>query len=510
MNLLHTHPKDIDTDKYRDLLKTGLSHCAQCRGLTVAIVGAGMAGLIAGKLLKSAGFHIRIYEASQRVGGRVKTFRDGLTSGLYAEAGAMRIPKGHSLTRSLCKSLGLTLIRFPEDDDSNTLAYVNGRRITMQDYNKGNKGFDAPYTTGHTTTAILKNALDCLKRRDDKELDRISLGDYLYEFTKPGAKNPVTGKPIPTKHQIDSADLDLIGFESGVSELRASLLEAYRDHKALIGKKLQISNGMDNLPIELVKQDQEIQDSLRYNARVIEIRRIGDKSLDVIYEHPVTHSRYTREDIAFVILAAPFSALTHVRLDNALGPTQLRAIRNLHYDNATKIALEFSDRFWERKRGGSISGGRSFTDLPIRWVHYPAKAQYGKGTSRGVLLASYTWGDDSLRWASLREVDRIRFAARDVAALHGFTSEGDDKWFNSLLVGGVSHSWAQDEYTFGAFSLFDPRQETELFDAIWQPYKRVHFAGEHTSLKHGWIEGALESGIRAALEIYQEVTKSSK
>jgi monoamine oxidase len=29
----------------------------------------------------------------------------------------------------------------------------------------------------------------------------------------------------------------------------------------------------------------------------------------------------------------------------------------------------------------------------------------------------------------------------------------------------------------------------------------VHFAGEHTSLKHAWVEGALESAVRAALEV---------
>jgi monoamine oxidase len=102
----------------------------------------------------------------------------------------------------------------------------------------------------------------------------------------------------------------------------------------------------------------------------------------------------------------------------------------------------------------------------------------------------------------LSREDRIRFALRDVETLHG----GQAGCYEERLVGGMSHSWAQDEYTFGAFALFDPHQETELFDAMWTPHKKVHFAGEHTSLKHGWIEGAVESGIRAAWEIHQEVT----
>jgi monoamine oxidase len=65
----------------------------------------------------------------------------------------------------------------------------------------------------------------------------------------------------------------------------------------------------------------------------------------------------------------------------------------------------------------------------------------------------------------------------------------------------MSHSWAEDEFTSGAFAQFEPDQLVKLFRAVWQPENRVHYAGEHTSLKHGWIEGAVESGIRVAKEV---------
>jgi monoamine oxidase len=71
----------------------------------------------------------------------------------------------------------------------------------------------------------------------------------------------------------------------------------------------------------------------------------------------------------------------------------------------------------------------------------------------------------------------------------------------------MSHSWAEDGYAFGAFAIFDPHQETEIFEHAWRPHNGLHFAGEHTSLKHAWIEGAVESGIRAAIEIYNEATE---
>jgi monoamine oxidase len=62
-------------------------------------------------------------------------------------------------------------------------------------------------------------------------------------------------------------------------------------------------------------------------------------------------------------------------------------------------------------------------------------------------------------------------------------------------------TWILDPYFRGAFSMFNPEQETDLYPYIPVPEGRVHFAGEHTSLTHSWIQGAIESGIRVALEV---------
>ena len=67
---------------------------------------------------------------------------------------------------------------------------------------------------------------------------------------------------------------------------------------------------------------------------------------------------------------------------------------------------------------------------------------------------------------------------------------------------GASYMWHHDEFAGGAFALFDPGQQTRLYEAIVQPEGRIHFAGEHASLAHAWIQGAIESGLRAALAIH--------
>jgi len=68
---------------------------------------------------------------------------------------------------------------------------------------------------------------------------------------------------------------------------------------------------------------------------------------------------------------------------------------------------------------------------------------------------------------------------------------------------GASKIWHADPYAAGAFALFEPGQQATLHDHIVAPEGRIHFAGEHTSLMHRWIQGAIESGLRTAMEIHQ-------
>src|SRR5688572_18603302 len=74
---------------------------------SVAIIGAGMAGLTAAHELLHAGYTVTLLEAQNRVGGRVFTMREPFTEGLYGEAGAMRIPRAHDLTQHYVAKFGL-------------------------------------------------------------------------------------------------------------------------------------------------------------------------------------------------------------------------------------------------------------------------------------------------------------------------------------------------------------------------------------------------------------------
>lgn len=96
----------------------------------VLIVGAGLAGLSAAYELNQAGHDVTVLEARTRPGGRVHTLRDPFPDGLYAEAGATRIPNHHHFTLKYAELFGLTLDPF-QPPSVPSVYYVRGQRIRV-------------------------------------------------------------------------------------------------------------------------------------------------------------------------------------------------------------------------------------------------------------------------------------------------------------------------------------------------------------------------------------------
>jgi len=78
----------------------------------VLVLGAGMAGLVAAYELTKLGHDVTVLEARTRPGGRVHTLREPFSDGLFAEAGAARIPDNHDLTLKYVKEFELPLEPF--------------------------------------------------------------------------------------------------------------------------------------------------------------------------------------------------------------------------------------------------------------------------------------------------------------------------------------------------------------------------------------------------------------
>ena len=259
-----------------------------------------------------------------------------------------------------------------------------------------------------------------------------------------------------------------------VELLRSELGDVFTD-------MVQIDGGTDRLPHAFLP---ELRGRIRFGAKMSAI----EQSAEAVTIHYQTRAGRSSVSGDRAIIAVPFSVLRHTEVPPAFSRTKQRAIRQLPYNASGKVFLQCRRRFWEEDDG--IFGGGSITDLAARNVYYP---EHGRETGRGVIIGSYTWGEDAERWGWLDPAERVAQVLENVAMIHPQIIEEFEV--------GASHMWHTDEFAGGAFALFAPGQETLLHDAIIAPEGRVHFAGEHASLVHRWIQGSIESALRAAREV---------
>ena len=464
---------------YLALIQTGLQPRA-ARQKKVIVVGAGMAGLVAAYEMLQAGHDPLILEAQNRVGGRVFTLREPFSDGLYGEAGAMRIPRAHGLTMAYLQKFDLPVSPF-RMDNPRAYYYFNGKRFRIAECEPDPTplGFEvAEHERGQLAAQMWEIALRPIADRLESggeeawaevvaQHDRYSVREFLEEVSgwSEGAIE-MFGLLFNQEALMNSSFLELLREEVG---------NYYRD-------MVQIDGGMDRLPNAFLTA---LRDRIRFGARMTAV----DQSPDGVTIHYRSLAGPGSVQGDYAILTVPTPVLRHVELLKPFSRPKLRAIRQLHYDASAKIFFQCRRRFWEEDEG--IFGGGSVTDMAVRNIYYP---EHGHESGRGVLLASYTWSEDAQRWGSLSPHDRLAQALENVSQIHPQVL--------AEFEGGASKMWHDDEFACGAFALFDPGQQTLLHEHIIAPEGRIHFAGEHASLAHAWIQGAIESGLRAAREIH--------
>ncbi len=445
----------------------------------VIIIGAGLAGLVAAYELRRAGHNVVVLEVRNRVGGRVHTLRD-FAPGLYAEAGAMRIPRAHDLTLAYCRRFGLPLRPFVMGNPKGLL-YVRGMRMTVaeSDADPSRLAFDlAEQERGRTADQLWAAAIGDLRAMVEREgasawehivrdYDRFSLYEYLrHRGWSHGA--------IEYFAITNFLESDL--HNALVEVLREEFGGAYIDMQEIVG-------GMDQLPDAFFG---ELTREVRMGAEVFAIAQDADS---VTIHFKTEAGRFTEQG-DYAVCTLPFSVLRTVDQLTPFSVGKQRAIRQLNYHASTKILLQVRERIWETEDG--IHGGAAVTDLPIRRMNYPTP---DPTTDRGILLASYTWGQDALQWGAMDEETRLEEALGDVSRIH--------PRIRDVYEVGASYAWYGDRWARGAFAMFEPTQQTTLQADIVAPEGRFLFAGEHCSLYHAWMQGALESGIRAAVHIHE-------
>lgn len=483
-----------DPFDYPALLREGLPGAS--RPKDVIIVGAGMAGLTAGFELLRAGHRPVLLEATQRGGGRLYTLREPFSDGLYSEAGAMRIPEVHAVTMHYLRDLfGLRTRTFPNVNIEDQGFYFLQGRLYPGWRVKDDPDFAANrvhriWTSSFRDIRSLLERAQAEGRRAEvwralvERYRNHSLRAFLVEQTAPAWS-------APELEMFGLLGLGLGGYEALLGISFVELMRIFfcgwdENQQEVVGGIDQLARRFLDTPAP--GTDRRLSEAIHYGAEAIRIEQ-SEGGVKVFYRTPGGVRLLTGD---YVIVTVPLPVLaTTLEIDPPPGNGKRRAIQNLHYLASAKVFLQSHERFWEElDADGHVAAGTTITDLPIRAAYFPRHPH--PETRRGVIIASYTWEEDAEKWYPLPDPERVAVAARDLGRIF--------PRLRDFCEVGTSVAWHQEPFARGAFALLTPGQ-IDLVEELMQPEGRIFFAGEHASHAHGWVEGAAQSGLRAALGI---------
>ncbi|MEO1402648.1 MAG: FAD-dependent oxidoreductase [Cyanobacteria bacterium J06635_1] len=441
----------------------------------IIVIGAGLAGLAAAHELTQAGHDVTVLEARPRAGGRVYTLREPFTDGLYAEAGAFWIAENHDLTLKYVNLFDLPLV-------PNTVRnvfgnyYGRGQHLQLSDLAKlpyqltpqeANLDFNELFLTyfGPALQAVGSTNLMGPIDPNLASYDQLTVTEYLHQ----------QGASPDAIALLRLGYLDVWG--DGIDAY--SVLQLLRDLVLNTAPNYyQIEGGNDRLPQALAAA---LSDQIVYQAAVAQIVQT-DQGVSVDFSEQGSAQNLSGD---YVICTVPLSVMKHIQILPGLSAEKQQAIEQLAYTSVTRVLLQTRHRFWQAQG----KPGYTATDLPIGLVGDATFSQSGTG---GILETLMT-GDDARQAAAISANRRTEFVMPHLEAVY--------PGMHSQVVTSTSISWDDQAWSQGGYVWFQPGQMSQLLPHLARPEGRIHFAGEHTSAWNGWMQGALQSGERAAQEI---------
>jgi monoamine oxidase len=424
--------------------------------IEVVIVGAGVAGLAAGRLLANAGRRVTILEARDRVGGRIYTHH--LAAGIPIELGAEFV---HGLPPNLWALIREARLPTYELGGSE-LRYEGGRRSPP---------LDQP---GHAHQ-VLGEMRQWLARRP--EGTDMSFAQWLE--SNPHAPDAAEAAARYVEG-FNAADRHRIGI--------AALVKQQRAEDDIEGDRLfRVASGYDAVPKFLADGFARAGGTLELQAPVhridwspgsVTVRAHGAAGADLRI-----HARQ-------VLVTVPLGVLQAGNIRFEPRPVAiLDQADRMAMGAALRIVLVFAAKFWPE----NLSFLFTPSELPATWW---TPAPNGAPTLTG-------WAGGPKAAA----VGRSQSSDEDGSALLNSCLSTLAKVFHrppaeieGLLSSWHRHDWLADPYARGAYS-YVPAGAMDVPERLTQPVEdTLYFAGEHTDVSGHWgtVHAALQSGTLAA------------
>lgn len=422
--------------------------------MKVGIVGLGAAGLRAAMLLEEAGVQTLLYEARDRIGGRIRTVQRDRA--VY-EMGAEWIDADHARTLALFEDLGLQTMA---GESWPRRLYFEGEMRESQDLwaDALEDELRVESAAKELSFGLRRNPWENAARGD---LDGRTLDDFLREHTSSARGLWWTRANYRSDEGDDPERIGLLGW------LCATL--PYREREDGSVSAFRVPGGMGQM-IE------GMANCLSANAHLgAVLRRVhcDNTSVSLRFED-------FEVEVDRAILTVPPSVLEQVVIEPPLLGAARCAIEGVGMSRAVKVVMEFDRPFWR----DLAWNGCLMCDTPLQQV-------WDASLGEAPLLCAYICGEQARSFAN--RADSVQAVVKELESLIPEAS--------GRFVRGWLHDWVSEPFSHGAFSHHPAGYSLSYHRYLNRAHERIHFAGEHTAQWNGFVEGALESAERVVHEV---------
>ncbi len=441
----------------------------------VAIIGAGISGLVCAYELNKQGYEVELFEARDRIGGRIHTLRSCFDHNLYAEAGAMAISDRDKYVHRYVEEFNLPLAsRLPLHQ---SLSFYLDQQIIPIDAMPQNCPYplnpqEQSWEMYNFWIKVLRPLLATISPEDLKELtsekcieyDKMSFRELLHKLDlSPGAIK-----------LMQTSLLHLIG--GSFDELSALSIMIYALKSTHSKQSFTIIGGNDQLCKHLAKP---LQNHIHLNSPVT---HIDQTSKQIVLT--TAHQQYTADHL---ILSVPLPLLNQITFTPTLSQEKQTAIAEIPYTTISRHFIQY-EKHPEEKINMVIA------DDPHAWLE---DHTFHQQSTRGILEV-HTSGKSAKHYQQLSPEKRKKHTLSKLKPIY--------PKLETLYEKERFICWDDEPYSRGAYCYYKPGQITDHLPHIKKPEGKLHFCGEHTSLYFASINGAIESAHR----VLEEITNPSK